>query len=811
MEPRIGPESAAPTSSSTSPSQEKREGLIDLNRRLQELAQSQKILNSYLQAHPQGFPREMPENIKLLIEKHFGLLGSDVLLSPDIVRHALDDIRRQLEECQKIYPETYHRSKPPHEPTLQPLPSLLQDASSQTPLKEHDLLAKIMSHLDPHDRESVSLVNREWAAASSIAFKNREAQAAENLIDHIMDFLKRDHTGAYSPILDRLAALRNRIAPDLQTAEKQQADAVHGQGSLMAAMNQVFERLGDDMILVLQSLGPDIRRSLNDAWEEREVPYAFGSDFLTRTDFLPHSSYPTLPSQEEVEKAFTDTQAIPMTQTLERLVALGEVSKKWLLRGEFRRAFDVALLAYRTTPNEPFRGTPLRQVFEKIALFGGIERALAFLNEIQVELDPEDLESMRAGILMNFRPATDQEIERAYSLAKEIPHSDREIPMTRLVSLAMQRKNYAQAQKIVTEGGSTVPLFFIKEIARKGDYDQAKTLIRSIFRPEAQEKAFKSIAVAMVQRGDYTQVETMIKSSPARYPRGYARGQVAIAMAQRGDYREAETVSGSITDTDVRDEARVNVASAMAQRGDYREAEAVIRSITNTDVRDQARVEVASAMAQRGDYREAETVIRSMTNTFEQNRARVRVASAMAQRGDYPQAEDAIGTITEELEQFCLLQNIVITMAQRGDYTRVMDVIRSITSPWQQDMARTEVAKAMAERGDYSQAETVIGAIPGEEEQDCARERVARAIVQRGDYREAEAVIRYMTMPKIQNRARENVAIAMAQRGDYTQAEAVIRAIPGEEAQVFARKRVARAMAERGDWAMAKKYGLDNE
>ena len=666
MDPTIVPGSSAPTSSSTPSPKEQREGLAGLNRRMQELAHSKEILKSYLQAHPQGFPRKIPESIKLLIEKHFGELGSDVPLSQDIVHQALRDIHRQLHECHTIYPKTYHRSKPPHEPTLQPLPSP-QYSSVQSPLEVPELLAKILSHLDPHDRAAVSLVDREWAATNSIAFKNREIESAASLISHIMNFLQSNYPGAYPPILDRLAALRDRTILYLQAVDKQQADAGHAEGSLMVAINQVFERLGDDIGFVLQGLDPKIRRSLSDAWGEREMPYAFGSDFLTRTDFHTHSSYPALPSQEEVEKAFTDAQTIPMTQELVRLMALGDVSQKWLLRGEFRKAFDGALLAYQTSPNEPFRGTPLRQVFEKIALFGGIERALAFLNEIKAELDPLDLNSIRNSILMNFRPTNDQELERAYSLAKELPQGDREIPMKRWVSLAMQRGDYVHAQKIATDEGSGVLLFFVEAIARKGHYNQAEAVIGSITTPDEQDAARAEVVIAMAQRGDYAKAIALIEDIPNPYAQDNALVGFVKAMAQRGDYARANAMIGTITNTIAQDKARVEVANTMRQRGGYTQAEAVIGSITTPDEQDAARADVVKAMAQRGDYSQAKNWIRSIARTYARNQACINFAIAMAQRGDYPQVEDLIESMTDRDARHQARTEFVKAMTQRGD------------------------------------------------------------------------------------------------------------------------------------------------
>ena len=771
MEPRIGFDSATPTSASASPSKGQEKKFAELNKKMTELAHTQGILEEYLKAHPQRSASDIPEHIKSILEKHFRESDGSVSPGPDMVHYVLEDIRRQLQECHRIYPKIYHQAKTPHEPALQPRPD---PSAPQNPLEMPEILTSIMVHLDPYDRESVSLVNREWFVANSIAFKNREIESAENLIDHIMNFLKSHHAGAYSPILDRLSALRDRITPDLQAAEKQQAEACHEQGSPMAAVNQVFERLGGDISLVLQSLGPDIRRSLSAAWGEKEMPYAFGSDFLTRTDFLHRSSYPALPSQEEVEKAFTDAQTIPMTQMPERLVALGEVSKKWLLRGEFRKAFDVALLAYRTSPNEPFRETPLRQVFEKIALFGGIERALTFLNEIKAELDPLDLNSIRNGILMNFRPTTDQEMECAYSLAKEIPQRDhaglmvRKVPMKRLVSLAMQKGNYAQAQKIAEDEGSHVLQFFVGAIARKGDYAQAEALVGSLH----------------------------------AYDQDKARLKLAMTMAQRGDYQEAQSVIGSIDSRFSQNAACVQVATAMAQRGDYQEAQSVIGSIDSRFSQNAACEQVATAMAQRGDYQEAQSVIGSIDDRFKQNYAYIQVATALAQRGDYTLAENPIGAIADRFSQNLALEKVVSTMAQRGDYEKALTLIKSIPNENAHDDARAKVAIAMVQRGDDSQAEALIRAITNKEIEDQAHTEMAIAMVQRGDYSQAKHLIGSLDDDRRES-AFEKVAHAMAQRGDYPQAEHLIRNMV--KLQEDARSGMTSVMEKRGDRGIAEK------
>ncbi|WP_433357869.1 hypothetical protein ACQPYV_12520 [Micromonospora saelicesensis] len=389
----------------------------------------------------------------------------------------------------------------------------------------------------------------------------------------------------------------------------------------------------------------------------------------------------------------------------------GEMCALWAVLGD---PFRIELFAsenarpsgYDPSPWMVWR--PLLELGVSVAEAGAYDRAVQLATQIG-HVGPRSRVQREAAIAM----AEAAEWDRADALTRAIADPfQRTKALCSIAEVALRVGDAARARSLAVDAAAATVVVepdwlelaqreVAAILARSGNLDGAVAMANSMARRALRDAALADVVREIADRGDPDQALAICRSiiDPVWLAPGLALAAMSASRqnipGQGADWVDRSLeVAGSIADAEARAAALERVSVAFSAAGDYNRGEVVARSITERSCRNTALQEVAAAAVRAGRHDRAEALARTMGDA---EAATVgRAVLEMARTGDVDRAESLAQSIDVSDERDKGLRFIAMKRAGNGQYDRAATVAFSIQGAHRQADALLCVATRLA-------------------------------------------------------------------------------------------------------------------
>jgi tetratricopeptide (TPR) repeat protein len=414
--------------------------------------------------------------------------------------------------------------------------------------------------------------------------------------------------------------------------------------------------------------------------------------------------------------------------------------------------------------------------------------------------------------------ATLTEVTRALDLYADDPAPDLN-DVTRL----------AQHRDRLRDRNNVIPTKLPSMWAALGNVNRAEATARMI--PEHQgQQALAWVAQALAKRGEFDRAELVARSITSRGSREMAASFICRELATAGEFDRAEAVARAISDPLSRMQALISVAQLATEERDRAQvllhnAREIAGSITEPDQVVQAQVSWAELLLTFGErdkaralLDQAETLRQSITKFDPLETVLASMAQAVARAGDIDRAEALARSIANPSTRARTLSFIGLVATIMGERERARAIFDPAMNPDMRDKTPFSRATRAAAAGEHQRAEELSRSIVEPSARGMALVSAAEAAMKAGDHdrarsllRQAEAFARSTVDPAEWTKALVSVAHTVAEVGERDQArellchaEAFARSVGDPYSGALALASVAERMAATGEHGRAR-------